>query len=211
MVKDGKIDLPDDDPAVVKLFIQFLYEDEYDPKIPEEATIAYTSRGDGYTYDFPHTCGDWCTGWKRNVCPHHYCDTDIYDIGRHSFVCYICAPPEAKFCPDGDSHQLLLHSKVYEAAEMYDIKGLKELARRRFSGACTKYWDEDEFVEAANHACTTTPEKDRGLRDVIIKTIADHTILLDKALIEELLSQHGDITLGVLKNQLRGKTLMAGE
>jgi hypothetical protein len=60
---EGKVDLPEDERSIVKLLVQYLYEGEYDPKLPdsdcmdEVREIVYTGRKlSGYHYKFPHTC-----------------------------------------------------------------------------------------------------------------------------------------------------------
>lgn len=77
----NKIDLPDDDAALIKVLIQYLYELEYDPKLssdpaPRQEVTFYGGEdvSDKYHYVFPHTCPTpYCPGHHMNVCPHHTC------------------------------------------------------------------------------------------------------------------------------------------
>jgi hypothetical protein len=55
---------------------------------------------------------------------------------------------------------MMLHSQMYEVADKYDVPGLKELAKKKFSLACAVFWDSGEFAVAAEHAYTTTMEDD---------------------------------------------------
>jgi hypothetical protein len=80
--------------------------------------------------------------------------------------------------PEGGSAQLLLHSNLYMIGDKYDVTGLKELAREKFRRACKSFWNENDFVIAAEHAYTTTMDDDEGLRDCVKDTlIANKSIL----------------------------------
>lgn len=71
--ENNVIDLPEDDPAIIRLLIQYLYEGDYDPKPPtrseEEILKEYIisiKESFGPSYDFPHTCSPSLT---RQVLP----------------------------------------------------------------------------------------------------------------------------------------------
>lgn len=93
----------------------------------------------------------------------------------------------------------MLHAQMYEVGDKYDVTGLKELAREKFLRACVEYWDDDRFAAAANYAFTTTPEDDRGLRDVVSNIISQHMDLLEKSAVEALLTEFNGLALGLLK------------
>jgi hypothetical protein len=213
---EGRIDLPEDDPEAVKLLIEYLYTAEYGSKLhnlPEDLV---------YTYDFPHTCVDGCNSeidgkkcWE--LCPHHKCGslpeifTNCNDDCK-DFVCSICIP---------DAPQLLLHAKLYEigktgdivskyltnaqvtVGDKYNVIGLKDLAREKFAGACKLFWDNVQFVVAARHACSTTPEHDVGLRHIVRDTIVDHPGLVVKVGVDELLGETPGLARDVLKKVIR--------
>lgn len=97
------VDLPNEELSIVKLLIQFLYEADYDPIIPNEQQSASASVSTRpiyhnesemhrYTYDFPHTCQPGCLFPSCFVCPHHLCDCDTCDDSCVGFVCKICEP-----------------------------------------------------------------------------------------------------------------------
>ncbi|CAN9445098.1 unnamed protein product [Alternaria alternata] len=90
------------------------------------------------------------------------------------------------------------HSEVYEIAEKYEVTGLKELACKNFTLACETFWDDEAFPIAIKHALSTTIAEDRGLRDVIIKTISSHDSLVRKAEIQAVMLEHSDLAVGVL-------------
>ncbi|KAI3530701.1 BTB/POZ domain-containing protein [Colletotrichum abscissum] len=79
---------------------------------------------------------------------------------------------------------LLLHAKVYTAAEKYVIGGLKDLAVAKFKAAAAQAWDPADFLDAANEAYTSTIDSDRGFRDAVIEAFATHTDLLEDDLVK---------------------------
>jgi hypothetical protein len=211
---EGKINLPEDEASIVKLLVQYLYQAEYNPKLPdsgcmdENHEIVFTGRRrNNNHYKFPHSCqGSRCSA--SQVCEHHccgnYCDYDCVD-----FICQSCCPntlPVVTFPPaKGDAKQLLLHAKMYEIADKYDVVDLKQLAREKFLRATAQYWNSELFAPAAHYAFSTTPEQDKGLRDVVSKTISTHMVLLNKPAVEALLTEFNGLAFGLLK--MRAKEL----
>jgi hypothetical protein len=61
------------------------------------------------------------------------------------------------------------------------------------------YWDDELFPPAAYHALSTTPENDRGLRDVVSQNISKHMELLNKPEVEALLNEFNGLAVQVLK------------
>jgi hypothetical protein len=92
---------------------------------------------------------------------------------------------------------------MYEIVEKYDVTGLKELVIEKFSRACAHFWDDAKFSVAAYHVFSTTPDHDKGLRDVISGTIAGHTkALVKKPEIEALLTEFNGLAYGLLKAKI---------
>lgn len=148
----------------MKLLIQFLYENDYETKdltIKSDARAAKALRASRspsdfeFLFDFPHTCSGDCRYPFHAICPHHYCTN--------------CAGTEI------NRATLLVHSKMYEIVDKYDVNGLKDLARTKFSSLCALLWNGDVFAEAAEHALSSTPDSDDGLRKVLCQTIISHT------------------------------------
>lgn len=100
---------------------------------------------------------------------------------------------------------MLVHAKMYEAGDKYDVAGLKELSHEKFLRTCCKYWNDEHFAPAAYHALTTTHEADMGLRDIIKKVIAQHIELLNKPEVIALLHEFNGLATGIL--ELRAKDL----
>ncbi|KAF2134922.1 hypothetical protein P153DRAFT_329795 [Dothidotthia symphoricarpi CBS 119687] len=213
------IDLPEDDPDVIKLLIQYLYEGEYEPLLPTDGSEGSLPRKvaqpkiipppstSGYgqapmTYDFPHSCEYGYCNYPR-LCPHHICGTNCR-YTCNMFTCQICSPPQLPLpALNGTSFQLVTHAKVYEMADKYDVVGLKALAVEKLSRACEHFWDHDDFAVAANYAFSTTMENDRGLRDLVSTTISKHIELVEKPEIKVLLSQFNGLALGILEEKIK--------
>jgi hypothetical protein len=211
----GIIDLPEDEPEVVKLLVQYLYEGEYDPPLPLNgekdtnttrtllpARPTHTLRGSAYNYNFPHSCVECyqyggSTGTKAYVCPHHICGTSC-NFDCQDFNCLECT---IKPLPaiSGGPEQLLDHAKMYEMGEKYNVDGLKDLAREKFGRSCKHFWDDPVFAIAANHAFSTTVEEDTGLRRIVSSTILEHMDLIEKPEIGLLMLQFNGLALGILQ------------
>jgi hypothetical protein len=87
---------------------------------------------------------------------------------------------------------------MYEMADKYEVFGLKELAKEKFSRGCKHFWNTPDFAIAALHAFSTTPEKDNGLRDCVSRAIAANMQLIRKFKIRALLMKFNGLALGIL-------------
>ena len=193
--EQGLINLSDNEPVIVKLLVQYLYEAEYDPILPTPAPLkpgGIAPRTD------PHTCAKnpsnyHCNsyGYYRQVCPHHSCGSQC-SYNCNNFVCDKCATVT------GDADQMLTHSKMYEIADKYDVSGLKQLCIEKYTRACNKFWDDAKFAESAYHAFSTTPTRDKGLRNIVCKTISQHMTLLKKPEVEDLMNEFNGLAFGLL-------------
>ena len=88
---------------------------------------------------------------------------------------------------------------MYEIGDKYDVLGLKQLALAKFSLAYTEHWDSRKFASAAHHTFSTTPESDKGLRDIVTKTISDHMQILKSPAVEALLTEFNGLAVALLK------------
>ena len=150
--------------------------------------------GHKYTYEFPHTCVD--IDDPRNeffLCPHHKCN-DLDSEEEENFICDECCT----FRVVGKPSHLLNHSKMYQIADKYSVVGLKELSRKSFGHCCYDFWNDDAFHIAVDHAFSTTPSSDLGLRSFVIDTISQHMGLIRKLEIRRVMAKHSDLALGVL-------------
>ncbi|KAH7091579.1 hypothetical protein FB567DRAFT_546290 [Paraphoma chrysanthemicola] len=190
------INLPEDDPTIIKLLLQYLYTTEYDPNIPE-SDINTPAQLQPW---FPHTCGQ-SRPCQMELCAHHTCEVNCANCCLR-FTCQICSEtptyrPAA--VPEGGPAQLLLHAKVYKVADKYDISSLKELAKDKFSRACYVYWmKEQDFADAAEHVFTSTPESDQGLRAFVMKTLIAHRVLVAAPVMKPFLQKRPELTYELL-------------
>ncbi|KAL1794346.1 hypothetical protein ACET3X_007767 [Alternaria dauci] len=226
--QSGIIDLPEDEPAIVKLLMQYLYEGEYKPLLPDtdSSTAApfarvqkvakqYRSRralnGSVHRYGFPNKCNSSpqpCNEFY--ICPHHECDQ--YHGSTTGANCYYqcpdsncneCNPPNPLPSLNGKADQLLLHAKMYEIADKYDVVGLKDLVIEKFHRACIHFWNDDKFSVAAHHVFSTTPDHDEGLRNIVSSTISAHMELIKKTEVNFLLEDFEGLALGILEEKIK--------
>ncbi|KAI4622193.1 hypothetical protein J4E83_004933 [Alternaria metachromatica] len=169
--EQGSVDLPEDEPAIVKLMMQYIYEGEYDPTLPDNRL------SNSMQPECHHTCRGFTCG-----------------------LCYVAPTAPTALPIPGSPTQLMVHAKLYEIADKYDVVGLKELVIEKFKRACHSFWNDPSFAAAAHHVFSTTPEHDKGLRDIVSKTIAEHmTELVKKPEVEALLTEFNGLAFGLLK------------
>jgi hypothetical protein len=92
---------------------------------------------------------------------------------------------------------------MYEIADKYDVVGLKDLAREKFSRACQYYWDDAEFAVASYHVFSTTPDHDKGMRKVVSATISAHMKLVEKPRVKFLMTEFNGLALGILEEKIK--------
>jgi hypothetical protein len=193
--EEGRIDLPDDEPAIIKLMIDYIYSAEYEPHLPRDISkIAASDVRPKHSCKSGHmACPNY--GASRLVCSHHTCGISCA-FTCDGFVCDNCHPPPIII--PGPSSQLLVHAKMYETGDKYQVSGLKELSKFKFELACAKFWDDAIFAEAARCAFETTPEEDRGIRSIVCKTLSEHMGLLKKKDVVGLMTEFNGLAFGLL-------------
>lgn len=215
---EAKIDLSCDEPMIIKLLMQYLYQEEYEPHLRELTystptimhgasrleIIPQSAEDDTwswYIHEFPHTCPVQTTRRRTEchqgrLCMHHICGTKCSN-NCSEFVCTHCTRP-AKPEIEGTADELLLHAKMYKIADKYNVIGLKELVQDKFKRACAAFWGQDTFAVAGHHVFTTTMPTDKGLRDIVSDTISKHMELIQKPEVQALLNEHNGLALGIL-------------
>jgi hypothetical protein len=122
--------------------------------------------------------------------------------------CYYYPSALASLAPEGDASQMLLHAKLYEVGDIYDVPGLKGLSRQKFVRACAKYSDDDSLATAAEYVFNTSTEDDKGLREVVSRLISEHLELLDGPVIKSLFSWFNGLALDLLNARAKDLGLM---
>ncbi|KAL1617699.1 hypothetical protein SLS54_007703 [Diplodia seriata] len=71
------------------------------------------------------------------------------------------------------------HAKVYAAGDYYQVKCLKEQAKSSFTtwltGQLSRGSSQEDFFRAVEVIYDSTPESDRGLRDIVVEFVCNHT------------------------------------
>jgi hypothetical protein len=210
--KAESVDLPADEPALIKLFIQYLYQADYNPLVFPGDDDLYESLAkqgrprylgareirydDGeiihYAYDFPHTCvatkEHACP--ERNLCPHHTCYNGLCRYDCHYFICTMC-----KVDPDDGPEQLLVHAKVWQLGDKYFIDGLEDLAEVKFEIAAQRYWNSPEFMAAVEFVVGNDL---RGPRTALLRVLSRHHELWEKKGIKAVLKGDGEFAYDVI-------------
>jgi hypothetical protein len=198
--EQGRIDLPDDEPPIIKLMIDYIYSAEYEPQLPQDMTALTTATTDMRP---KHSCKSGhmaCPNYisSRLVCIHHTCGISCA-FTCLDFTCDACDPPPIII--PGPPEQLLIHAKMYEIADKYHVSGLKALSQFKFQLACARFWDLGVFAEAAEYAFSSTPEDDVGLRKIVARTISEHMGLLKKKDVGALLMEFNGLAYELLMDK----------
>lgn len=96
---------------------------------------------------------------------------------------------------------LELHSKVYTLADKYDIPDLRDMAYYSFRWIAS-VWKVDEplstFALAANWIYSESPDTDRKLRDIVVRSLYTQPGSLQKGPIKEMLRDLPELTFDIV-------------
>ena len=95
--------------------------------------------------------------------------------------------------------ELNVHAQMYALADKYGIHDLKDLAREKFAEVASNEWDGKDFPVAVHTVYASTPESDYGLRNVVVDTLSQHRELLEKPEVEALVKEVNGLAFGLLK------------
>lgn len=70
---------------------------------------------------------------------------------------------------------MVFHAQMYSLAEKYMMHSLKQLSMEKFRVAIETGWTMDDFPLAVAEAYNSTPEDDRGLRDLVVEVCTNGT------------------------------------
>ena len=65
---------------------------------------------------------------------------------------------------------MVYDAQIYQIADRYHVMGLKGYSKDRFRTAITAGWSMDDFPLAISAVYESTPQHDRGLRDLAVET-----------------------------------------
>lgn len=100
---------------------------------------------------------------------------------------------------------LVLHARMYAAADTYGIGGLKALSLDKFKIQLTRHWDSIELSEAIHVVYTSTPSSDKEMREAVADTLGWHSRLLDKEEIEISIMEINGLAYELLKRSRRAE------
>jgi hypothetical protein len=157
------INLPDDDPTVVREMIYYLYN------------------LDLVGYEFIPGDGNYI---EEDLSDTEYDDQTMRSWQRHHHSRFVGKRRVKGLVPKlgvriGPPKNLPLFAKVYAIGEKYGIPGLKAIALSKFETLAKAYVNTNEFRIAAEEVYTSTIDEDRGMRDVVVKTVEENIALLN--------------------------------
>ena len=135
-----------------------------------------------------------------------------------------CSPVTSKEVEDttGENEQvsendegqaaLLSSVRVYAIADKYGIPLLKELAMDRFCDRVEINWTHEDFSDIVREIFQSTPDSDRGLRDIVVRIVATHAeALTQNDDFCQVLKEIGDLGLRVLCQTLTTQSKEASD
>ena len=174
------IDLKDDDPTIFEYLLLYLYTLDYEDgsqlKEDEGSSLAESTRTNTPdAEDIEATPGSPVV---RNE------DNDIRANPSES-------APQIEDHPGQGRSSLMINVQVYAMADKFDIAELKVLAKQKFSKSA-QGWPLPDFPRVVHEALTSTPESDRGLRDILRRILAEHVkdICPSDCPIDDSISRH---------------------
>lgn len=180
------IDLPEDDPEMIRRLIAYLYLGDYDPcdgarlAAIEDITQHESTTAAATFYHARYRTGSLFSGGPA---------------ASASCACLALAAKEARqpvrepepkdqpanytLVPKPASgievaNPLTIHATMYALADKYQVDGLSSLAKEKFYSCLHHHVNSEDFVAAVQIAYGATPESNRGLRDMVVKAFLTH-------------------------------------
>jgi len=164
--------LPEDDPQVVHMMIQYLYRLDY--CLPAREDTPCSSNGPRQNFNLEAIA-------VQEANPDSGDEDSMLSAGN--------IPPDFK---------LTFHSKVYTLAEKCWIDDLKDVAIQKFRAAASQDWGLDDFVVSAREVYTGTVDTDRGLKDVIVGTLCERCGVMDEGAVKDLVKELHPLAYGMV-------------
>ncbi|KAI0398402.1 hypothetical protein F5Y17DRAFT_1853 [Xylariaceae sp. FL0594] len=182
--RENHIDLSDDDPRAVKAMIYYFYHLDYttDTLGSDDAVAESTESVMASDYLSNYTV---TTSVKK----------------RRMKQTVTRVPTTSGGMGSGERARpsdLVQHVNVYAIGEQYNIGGLKSLTKKKFANASAAHWNTPQYLEAVHQVYRTTVESDRGLRNLVLQTLAAQTTLLRKDEMKAVLQQTSQLTYELL-------------
>jgi hypothetical protein len=178
------IDLPEDDPEMIRRLIAYIYLGEYDPV--DEHSVAMLA-----TLNQPASTSDTSPTYHLQYRASSVGDIKFYThcrclAPRTNHVEQSLLKAEAQSAPHGYltvekpanafqiANPLIAHATMYALGDKYQVEGLCELAKRKFESCLPNHAQFEDFITATQLAYGSTPDSNRGLRDAVLGAFRMH-------------------------------------
>ncbi|KAF1915882.1 hypothetical protein BDU57DRAFT_556238 [Ampelomyces quisqualis] len=179
--KERGIDLPEDDPEMIRRLIAYLYLGDYDPTIGcDVARFESIKRYDSTsapnaTYHpregaFDVSLDNPCSCFAQNTLQIVQARAETVATGPHE---------DLKTFQKGASlievaNPLTIHATMYALGDKYQVEGLCYVATQKFESCLPHHAYSEDFVSAVQIAYSSTPDSNRGLRDSVLAAFHTH-------------------------------------
>ncbi|KAH7091558.1 hypothetical protein FB567DRAFT_436379, partial [Paraphoma chrysanthemicola] len=173
------IDLPEDDPEMIRRLISYLYLGDYDPtggstidvlkflslyqhesSTDTAATHHSRYRKETSAFQTQDNCACLSPNSKNLTQPMEEVQTAT-------------APSDYKVVAKPDNmveveNPLTIHAAMYALGDKYQVDGLCNTAKEKFRSCLHHHAHSEDFIAATQAVYSTTPDSNRGLRDVVV-------------------------------------------
>ncbi|KAL5114352.1 hypothetical protein ACEQ8H_007742 [Pleosporales sp. CAS-2024a] len=174
------IDLPEDDPEMIRRLVTYLYLGDYDPNngnelgvfdsIPRHESMTATNP----TYHYRRGAfgvlmtGEPCACLSPNT---KLIDQPAakYTDSQKDYKVYEKARNAVQV-----RNPLTIHASMYALGDKYQVDGLSEVAKQKFESCLHHHAHSEDFISAVQLAYSTTPHSNRGLRDSVMSAFREH-------------------------------------
>ncbi|KAH9861706.1 hypothetical protein J1614_011459 [Plenodomus biglobosus] len=180
--QEKRINLPHDDPEMIRRLIAFCYLGNYDPSndlvlSSFDSLVTYTSTTpiapachSRYRKGGLFASPDPCSCLMRNTGKAKQAFMSPTAKGAPSDYSTVSKPDHSVEVAD----PLTIHATMYALADKYQVDGLATLARDKFKSCLHHHANTNDFMNAVQIAYSSTPDTNRGLRDTVCEAFQSH-------------------------------------
>jgi hypothetical protein len=190
-----QIALEDDDPLSVEQMVEYFYRLDYSDGSPAHSV-------GGEHLQTPDVLNSEMLAAAADVAAD--ADADVDDKSLDDILTSSQRDLASDDTPKG--FPLLLHAQMYAMGEKYQIIGLKSLAKSKFEVVTKENWHDDMFSSTVDQIYKSTPNSDRGLRDIMVDLACQHIASLElRQDFQEMLESLPLFTLDLLRKLILEK------
>jgi hypothetical protein len=173
------IDLPEDDPEMIRRLISYLYLGDYDPcdgldisrynNLPQHVSTVTLPEAHHPRYR-KGTFGSFSFSSDHCAClaPNTKNQTQPARRMAPSSLPSDYKPVEKATNTVEVENPLTIHATMYALGDKYQVDGLSQLAKEKFESCLHHHAHSEDFITAVQLAYSSTPDTNRGLRDVVL-------------------------------------------